>query len=252
MNKLVKIYKNDIVKKGHILTYNPCFNSIDLSASITESFYDSFWEKKPISKEESINILNSDIKSGLNEKISSHDKMSKKLNYKFFLIKNKLNFIPKDMKQKFNEYINSIEKSKNLIKKEYKEENLKEILKPLPEFFMIDEKLVLFLEKNLDFYVFNHSHSSYIESSVKKVLSIHHRLDYYNENLNINLTFNTGKSSFFVDKNNLNKFNGDYISTGTIGEYIFLDYEKCKKFAEQTLKEDISKLNKTIDKILKE
>ncbi len=117
---------------------------------------------------------------------------------------------------------------------------------------MIDEKLILFLDKNLDFYVFNHSHSSYIESSITKVLSIQHRLDFYNENLNINLTFNTGKSSYFVDKNNLHKFNGDYLSTGTMGEYIFLDYAKCKQFAEQKIKEDISKLNKTIDKILQE
>ncbi len=252
MNKMVKITKNDIVEKGHTLTYKPYFNSIDLSVSITESFYDCFWEEKSISKEEAINILNSEIKSGLIEKISSHEKMSQKLNYKLFLIKNKLNFIPKDMKQKFNEYINSIEKSKNLIKKEYKEENLKEILKPLPEFFMIDENLILFLEKNLDFYVFNHSHSSYIESSIKKVSNIHHRLEFYNENLNINLTFNTEKSSYFVDNNNLKKFNGDYVSTGTIGEYIFLDYDKCKKFAEQKILGDISKLQNTIDKILQQ
>ena len=251
MNKMVKIYKSDIVNKGHVLTYKPYFNSIDLSASITESFYDSFWDQNPISKEEAINILNSEIKSVLIEKISSHEKMSQKLNYKLFLIKNKLNFIQKDIKQKFNEYINSIEKSKNLIKKEYKEENLKEILKPLPEFFMIDENLILFLEKNLDFYVFNHSHSGYTESSIKKVKSFQHILEEYSGNLTINLTFNADNSSYFVDKNNLKKFNGDYICTGTIGEYIFLDYKKCKKFAEQKIKEDISKLNKTLENILK-
>jgi hypothetical protein len=132
--------------------------------------------------------------------------------------------------------------------------SLNYILKPLDDEFLIAEN---FIRPDQTCYVFVKAHSIHFESAVYETQGANVTISAMSKDnqavpqvfMYVQLKSLDGKQEFTIHWSDFLSFNDDYYTTGTYGQYVFTDKEKCLSFAREMMKKDIEKLQHNMDSL---
>lgn len=137
--------------------------------------------------------------------------------------------------------------------------SMESLIRPLGDEFLISTSFVRPRQK---LYVFVKSHSIHFDSHVyeaQAALVGIHACDSDGENparitikIDIHSLGNAGeeKKHFRIDWDDFARFNDDYFTTDTTGEYVFTDKDKCLEFAKSMMNRDIEKIKNNMESFI--
>lgn len=129
--------------------------------------------------------------------------------------------------------------------------SMESLIRPLGNEFLISEA---FIRPEQKLYVFVKAHSIHFESFVyeayahKVNINVCESVDNEPARITMKLDIQSfgvsgnGNIQFFINWDDFKRFNDDYLTTNTTGEYVFVDKEKCLAFAKEMMNKDIQKL----------
>lgn len=189
------------------------------------------------------------IKTSATKKITHFETESLKFSNKVLLLRHSMGMLPAKRMATITRKLNEIEELKEMMKVS---PSLDDILISLEdEYYIVDG----FIKPNQTCYVFEKAHSIHFSSSVHEVTAVKVGVNPFKgvnkEDNQIYMTvdlqkFNDGKR-FHIGWSDFRDFNGEYFTTGTTGQFVFTDKEKCLVFAKEMLSKDIEKLQNNME-----
>lgn len=193
----------------------------------------------------------SKFKRFANEKISHFETENLKFGDKVLLFRHSIGVLPKKRIAVITRKLNEIEALKELLNVPL---SLSEVLISLEdEYYIVDG----FIKPNQTCYVFEKAHSIHFESAIHEVTAIKVGVTPFKgknkEDNTIYMTVDLQKASdgkrFHIGWSDFRDFNGEYFTTGTSGQFVFTDKEKCIAFAKEMMSKDIQKLQNNMNAI---
>lgn len=179
---------------------------------------------------------------GRNE-ISRFDAEKQKFGNQVLLFRHAKGWLPAKRMQSMTAKLNKIEQLKESAKST---PALADCLVSLENEYLIMDG---FIKPNQTCYVFEQAHSLHFSSSVCEVKAvkvgvnaISSKHDVAKVYMSVELVNIEKEKRFYMHWSDFSGFNGDYFKTGTTGQYVFTDKEKCLAFAKAMLNKDIQKL----------
>lgn len=191
----------------------------------------------------------SKIKTFANKKISHFETENLKLGNKVLLLRHSMGMLPEKRMAFITRKLNEIEALKQLLNVS---PSLSDVLISLEdEYYIVDG----FIKPNQICYVFEKAHSIHFESTIHEVTAIKVGVNPFKgktkEDNNIYMTVELQKVNddklFHIGWSSFRDFNGEYFTTGTTGQFVFTDKEKCISFAKEMMSKDIQKLQKNMN-----
>lgn len=188
-------------------------------------------------------------KSVLNDKISRFETENLKFGNKVLLLRHSLGLLPERRMATITRKLNEVEEFKKLVKAT---PNLKDILVSLEdEYYIVDG----FIKPNQTCYVFEKAHSIHFSSAIHEVTAVKvgvnpvkgEKKEDNKVYMSITLQGIKEPKRFNLVWSDFSDFNGDYFKTGTIGQFVFTDKDKCIAFAKEMLSKDIEKLQNNMN-----
>lgn len=188
-------------------------------------------------------------KSAASQKIARFESENLKFGNKVLLFRHSLGMLPEKRMATITRKLNEIEELKAL-QKHYPD--LKDILISLEdEYYIVDE----FIKPNQTCYVFEKAHSIHFESTIHEVTAVKVGVNPFKGAskeetkvyMSIDLQSVTERNRFHIGWSDFRDFNGDYFTTGTTGQFVFTDKDKCLSFAKEMLNKDIQKLQNNMN-----
>ena len=228
------------------ISYEVDYDNTHQNHTIREVFSRHCGEIYP-TLEEAYSSLVNDIKESDKDKIFNFEKLRNTWSGRIKMLKYSLGILPeKNMKYLANK-LSDIEKCRN----SQNIPSLESVFKPLGDKFIISESFIRPAQK---LYVFVKAHSIHFESVVYEAEAYRVDVHAYSTtvgspygitmNVDIHSVKKEGEEQqhFRIHWDDFSRFNDDYLTTNTTGQFIFADKDKCLAFAHEMLGKDIEKI----------
>lgn len=235
------------------ISYEVDYDNTHQNHTIREVFSNPCREMYPTLEEAYASLVN-DVKESDKDKIFNFEKLRNTWSGRIKMLKYSFGMLPaKNMKYLSNK-LSDIEKCRN----SQNIPSMNSVFKPLGDKFLISES---FIRPSQKMYVFVKAHSIHFESAVYEadtyLVGVHTCSTTAGEpsritmNVDIHSVKKEGqeRQHFRIHWDDFSRFNDDYLTTDTTGQFIFSDKDKCLAFAREMLGKDIKKIQNNMNSL---